>query len=154
MCVAVGDVDTFVTYTVCDCHGGESHIDEQRYMRMTQIVNTDTLHARGIAASLHFMVQIALGDRKDSGIALHVIQAVKVVFDLIHKEIGHFDITNTFLGLGGRDNILALNSLIGFCNMDDTFLQIKIARGQREKRTSRNGSSKLSPSAMSAPTVR
>ena len=89
---------------------------------MAQVVNTDTLHTRCIAASRHLMVQIALGNREDTGIALHVIQSVKVVLNLIHKKIGHLDIANAFLGLGIRDNVLAVNSLIGFCNMDDLTL--------------------------------
>ena len=72
MCVSVGDIDTLVTHTVCDSHGRESHIDEQGHVRMAQVVNTDTLHTRCIAASRHLMVQIALGDWEDTGIALHV----------------------------------------------------------------------------------
>lgn len=38
MCIAIGNVDTFVAYAVCDCQCRKSHVDQQRNMRVSKLV--------------------------------------------------------------------------------------------------------------------
>ena len=41
MGVTVGDVDTFMSHAVGNCHGTEAHVDQQRYMAVPLRYNYD-----------------------------------------------------------------------------------------------------------------
>ena len=45
MGIAVGDVDAFMPYTLCDGQGGKTHVDQQTDMAMTKLVEATNGHS-------------------------------------------------------------------------------------------------------------
>ena len=65
MRVSICDVDTLVSNTVCDSDSGESHIDQEGDVGMSDVMNPNLLDTAGLTAPAHLMMQIGLCDREN-----------------------------------------------------------------------------------------
>ena len=91
MGVAVGDVDTLMSHTLCDSQGGKAHVDQQTDVAMSQIVYADALYPCLLAATVHFPVEIAFADGEHPAVRLHAVELLEVVLQLVTQELGHLD---------------------------------------------------------------
>ena len=132
MRIAVGDVDALMPHAVCDGQRGESLVDQQRDMAMSEVVNSNALHAGCLAAPAHFAVQLVLTDGEDTGVAFRAMQPLDVILDLVAQEGWHLHHADAFLGFGRGDDILPVNPLIGLGDAYRTALKIEVSRSQRQ----------------------
>ena len=56
MRISICDVDTLVTNTVCDSDSGESHIDQEGDVGISEVMNPNLLDTAGLTASAHLMM--------------------------------------------------------------------------------------------------
>ena len=121
-------------YTGCTCnfktYGRESHINQQRNMRVSEIVDSDLFDPAGLTASFHFVVQIGLGNGENSITIIDPIQASNIVLQFFSQEIGHLNISDTVWCFRVSYQILALDALKGLRNADDASLEVNILFGQ------------------------
>ena len=139
MGIPEGDVNTFVAYSICDCQCGESHIDQQRYMAVPQIMDSNTLYAGCFTASSHFPVQIILADREDPAVTIEAVEHFEIVLHFIAEELRHLNHPNTLGGLGGGDHILLVDPLIGLGDADCATIKVEVGRGQRQRFSKHHG---------------
>ena len=100
MGVAVGDVDTLMSHTLCDSQGGKAHVDQQTDVVVPQIVYANAFHSSLLAAMVHFPVEIAFADREHPAVRLHAVEMLEVVLELVTEELGIW-ITRLLLGVLG-----------------------------------------------------
>ena len=133
MGVTIGDVDAFVPDALGDGDGGKAHFDEQRNVRVPQIVDADAFNACGFCAPVHLMVQICLGDGEDAVVRFQPIQRLGVILHFIHEKLRDFDRSVALGRLGRRDDDIALDVLKGFADGQRLPLEVEIRSGQRQQ---------------------
>ena len=126
MSIAVSNIYALVANTVSDCQSGESHINQQTNVAVTNIVDSDALYPGRLAAPIHLMVQIMLADGENAVIGFCTVEHFNIVLHLLREEIRHQNFTITFLGLRCSYDILPLEPLIGFCDGEYTSFKIEV----------------------------
>ena len=91
MCILISDVNAFVSYTVSNRYRRKSHINQQTYMAVPQIVNSYTLYACGFRPSVHLVMKIAFCYRKDTVFLFQTIEPVSYTHldDLFSSVVHH-----------------------------------------------------------------
>ena len=130
MRVVVGNVDALVPDTVGDGNGGEAHVDQQRDMRMSEVVNSYLFHACALGPLLHLVVQSAVAHGEDTIPGADVIEGSDVVLHFVRKGFVHPDGTDALGGLGLCDYVLAVQPLVGFVDAKRLLLKVEVLRGQ------------------------
>lgn len=133
MGVVIGDVDALMAYTVCDSNGAEAHVNQQRHMRVPEVVNSDALHACLRRPPLHFPLKMAFADGEDAVIALQIINGFEIVLHLLTQEFGHLDDAVALFGFGRGDQIFAVDALVGLVDGHGLFGEVKVCGGEGEK---------------------
>ena len=54
----IGDVYALVAHAVGDCRSAETHVDQQRYVTVPDVVNPDLFNAGYLTASLHLVLEV------------------------------------------------------------------------------------------------
>lgn len=91
MGISVSDLNAFVSHSVCNRHRRETHVDQQADVAMTNIMDPYALDPGGFCTSVHFPVQIALGDGEN---AVFLFQSVLHLEELLHfltEKIRHLN---------------------------------------------------------------
>ena len=110
MSISVGDLDTFMSHSVGNSYRGETHVDQQTDMAVSQIVDSDALDPCGFCPSIHFPVRKAdgvimgkagiVGAEEDSELRMEIgyhifepyrrqgyaLEACRLILDYIHEE--------------------------------------------------------------------
>ena len=141
MCVVIGDVNAFVTDTIRNSSCGEAHVDEQRDMRVSQIMDAYALDIGFLCTSVHFVVEIAFCDGEHPIVRLDIVELFQIVLNFINEELRHLDDTVALFGFGRGNQVLSVQPLIGFCNGNGAFFKIKVSRGKSQKFTFTNTAS-------------
>lgn len=81
MCIIVSGVDTFMVYPVCDGCGREPHVDEKRNRAVMNIMDSDAQDSGFFGATIHFPVEITLGDGEHSVIRSNAVEHFEVILD-------------------------------------------------------------------------
>ena len=83
---------------------------------MANVMNPNTFNACFLCASVHLTVEIALCDSEHPVIWLNAIKLFQIVLHFICEELRHFYDAVAFLSFGRCDQILPIQTLIGFCD--------------------------------------
>ena len=126
MGVPVSDFDAFVTDSITNCDGGESHLDQLRNMCMPKVMNADLFDSGCFGCTCHFPGQLICGNRKQSVFRCDCIKLGNVVLDLFFEEIGDFDYPVAFGCFGFGNDIPLVNALIGLGDGKRVLFKIKI----------------------------
>lgn len=130
--VTVGDVDAFMSHAGGNCHGTEAHVDQQRYMPVTDIMHANSFDPGRTAAPIHFVIEIILCDRKDA-ILLHPIEGLDVFLHFLTEEFGHLDRANVLLCLRCSDHVLSVEPLVGFVDGYSSGFEVEVSGRQRQQ---------------------
>ena len=122
----------FVTDAVCDVQRGETGVDEQRYMGVTNVVCTDGADTGIRAAFFQFEKQVVACPFKEAVIGLN-LSGVDVDENLIQQELRNVYIADTFFGLGRGDDILAVDLGVGLGDADLPTCGIDVRGSQRQQ---------------------
>lgn len=126
MCVVVSNINTLVPNAVCNRRSRKSHINQQGYRAVSEVMDTNPLYAGLLCAPVHFPVQVTLSNGKHSVLQLNIIEHFQIVLNLIRKELRHFDGAVAFLGFGRSDQILTVQPLVGLIDGHGTLFKIKV----------------------------
>ena len=74
MCISVCDVDAFMSHTLCNCQCGETHIDQEGYMAVSEIVDPNDLDTTFFAAFFHSSLHGVFEQGEDSAVMLGTMQ--------------------------------------------------------------------------------
>ena len=77
-------------------------------IRVSQVVDSDDLDARHLAAKRHPALQGVLGQGEDAAVRFQSVELLEVVLHLVAEEVRHLDHAVAFLRLRRGDNVLAL----------------------------------------------
>ncbi len=113
MGVAEGDVDAFVSHTLGDGHGMETHVDQQGNVRMAQVVDTNFLDACLYGAVVDFTQHKVFRDREDAVISFQVINGVEIFCQFLAEKDGKLDGSSAVGRFWRRDDVLALDAALG-----------------------------------------
>lgn len=133
MCVAERDVGSLVAHTFRDGECRKSHVDEQAYVAVSQVVNSDSLYARSCTAALHLMSEVVLGGNEHAICRSNVGIAAEVFLNLLFDEHRDFDDPHGLRGLGVGDEVPAADSLIRCPNVHLELVEIEGAGGERQE---------------------
>lgn len=129
MCVAERDVGSLVAHAFRDGECRKSHVDEQAYVAVSQVVNSDSLYARSCTAALHLMSEVVLGGNEHAICGSNVGIAAEVFLNLLFDEHRDFDDPHGLRGLGVGDEVPAADSLIRCSNVHLELVEIEGAGG-------------------------
>ena len=101
-------------------------------MAVPEVVDPDPLDLCGSCPAIHFMMKIALGDREDAILLFQPTERFQVILHLVAEKRRHPNRAVAFFRLRRRDNILAVQALIGFVDLHGAFFEIEIAGCQRQ----------------------
>ena len=133
MGVLIGDVHALMPHPVCDCQCREAHLDQQRYMGVPQVVDSDALHPGFLGSPVHLVVQVALGHLKDPLVWLDFVEGFQIVSDLVRQKLRHLDDPDTLGCFRVGDHIPAFQPLIGFGDGEQPLVQVEVCRGQSQQ---------------------
>ena len=102
---------------------------------MSQIVYANPFHPSLLAATVHFPVKIAFADGEHPAVRLHAIELLKVVLKLVTEKLGHLNHPVALWCLGGGNDILLVEPLIGLIDGEGALLKIEVRRGQGQQLT-------------------
>ena len=114
-------------------HRRKSHVDEQAYMAVAQIVYADTLHARLLAPFLHGAREKALRDREHALARPYLGVLRQVVADGLCQELGELDGADRFGRLGVGDDIATAKSLVGLVDAHGVASPVERIRREGQK---------------------
>ena len=133
MGVLIGDVHALMPHPVCDCQSREAHLDQQRYMGVPQVVDSDALHPGFLGSPVHLVVQVALGHLKDPLVWLDFVEGFQIVSDLVRQKLRHLDDPDALGCFRVGDHIPAFQPLIGFGDGEQPLVQVEVCRGQSQQ---------------------
>jgi hypothetical protein len=131
--VLIGDVHALMPYPVCDCQSREAHLDQQRYMGVPQVVDSDALHPGFLGSPVHLVVQVALGHLKDPLVWLNFVEGFQVIPDLVRQKLRHLDDPDALGRFRVSDYIPAFQPLIGFGDGEQPLVQVEVCWGQSQQ---------------------
>ena len=133
MGVTVGDIDALMSHTIRDGYRTEAHVDQQRYMTVTNIMHANPFDPGRTAAPIHFVIEIVLCDREDTILLLHSIEGLHVFLHFLTEEFGHPDRPNALLRLRCSDHVLLVEPLVGLADGHGTRFEVEVPGCQRQQ---------------------
>ena len=124
--ITIGNINAFMSNTVCDCDCTKSHFYQQGNMRVAKIVDSDSFDSCSFTASGHFIVHIRFGNRKDSLVRFDFIKTGDVILHFIRKEIRHLNIADTLGRFRIGDNVFGPDFLIGLVYAKNILLKLEV----------------------------
>lgn len=115
----------FVPHAVCDIECREAGIDEQGNVRMTQVVRADRFDSGGLTALFQLEEQIVRRTVEQAVTRLDMGHSYVDAY-LIQQKLWDVHVTDTFLGLGGGDDVPAVDTGIGFCDADPVVAYVDV----------------------------
>ena len=100
---------------------------------MTNIVDSDARHSRFFGSPVHFPVEIALGDGEHSVIRPDPVEHLDVILDFLGQKLRHGDDPIALFRLGGGNQVLAVQPLIGLVDGHGALLKVKVRRSQSQQ---------------------
>ena len=91
------------------------------------------LHARSLAAILHFVIQKALGVGKQPIIILQSVAMGHILLQTVAKTVGNRDSTDAFRCFRSGDNILFAEALIALVHRQGLLLEVDVRRRERQQ---------------------
>ena len=131
----VGDIHAFMSNTIPDCYCGETHLNQQGNVAVSEVVDSDALDTGSGSSSGHFPVQTILCTGEDPFIRLYRIQHFQVILHFFYKKIRHLYGTIALGSLRIGDYIPAFQPLIGFGDRHCLTLEVKVSRSQCQQLT-------------------
>ena len=110
----------------------EACVDEQGNMRVADIMRADLADTGCLAAHPELEEQIVARPLKQPAVRADMLHA-DVDQDLVQQKLRDPDITYTFLGLRGGDDVLPVDLRVRFCDVDHPARPVNILRGQRQQ---------------------
>ena len=95
-------------------------------IRVTKIMDADTLDSCNLCPSVHLMVQIRLGNLEQPFILPNLIQHTNILLHFLTQKLRHFNCPVTFLGFRCGNHIPAIQPLIGLIDGQLLTLEIKV----------------------------
>jgi hypothetical protein len=102
------DLNAFVTKPVRNRHRRKAHVDQQGNMAVPEVMNSDPLDPCGLSATIHFVMKIALGNRKDPILLFQSVEHFQIILHLFTEKRRHLDRPVAFLRFRRRDYVLAV----------------------------------------------
>ena len=93
-------------------------------------MDSDTRHPSFLGSPIHLPVEITLGDGEHPVIRPDSVEHLDVILDFFGQKLRHGNDPIALFRLGGSNQILAIQPLIGFIDGNGTLLKIKVRRGQ------------------------
>lgn len=87
--VSVGDVYALMADSFGYCERGESHVYEQRYMAVSEIVDANSLNAAFLASSLHLVAEEVLCYREYPVMGSEVVPQLQELPHFLVEELRH-----------------------------------------------------------------
>ena len=75
-------------HSICNCQYCKSHIDQQRYMGVSQVMHSDSLYPRSFRSSVHLMMEIRFGNHENPFVLFRLIQHFQIILHLITQKLG------------------------------------------------------------------
>lgn len=97
---------------------------------MTNIMDSDARYPGFFGSPVHFSVEIALSDGEHPVIRPDAVEHLDVILDFLGQKLRHGDDPITLFRLGGGNQILAVQPLVGFVDGNGALLKVKVGRGQ------------------------
>ena len=66
MSISIGYINTLMTNTISDGHGGEPHIDQQTDVAVSDSVDSYSFDTTGGTTTANFMVEVRFREREDA----------------------------------------------------------------------------------------
>src|SRR5699024_1025687 len=111
----------------------ESHVDQKRNRAVTNIVDSDTRYSRFFGSTVHLPVEITLGDGEHPVIRPDAVKHFDVILDFLSQKLRHGDDPIARFGLGGGNQVLAVQSLVRLVDSNGALLKVKVRRGQSQQ---------------------
>ena len=99
-------------------------------IRVTEIVNADTLHACRLCPSVHLVMKIAFRHRKDTVFLLQSVKHTEIFFHFLTQKLRHFNRAVALFRFRRSNHILPFQTLIGFIDCDCFLIKVEICRSQ------------------------
>ena len=96
-------------------------------------MNPDPLYPRLFRSPVHLMVEVAFRNGENAVCRLHGVQALDVVLHFLTEESGHLNDPVALGRLGVGDNVLALDTLVGFRDGNRLLLKVEVCRGEGQQ---------------------
>ena len=100
---------------------------------MTNIVDSDALDPGLFRAPVHLPVEITLGDGEHPVIRPDAVKHFDVILDFLSQKLRHGDDPIALFRLGGGNQVLAVQTLIGLVDRHGALLKVKVRRGQGQQ---------------------
>ena len=97
-------------------------------IRVSNVMHPYPLHARCLAAILHFVIQKALGVGKQPIIILQSVAMGHILLQTAAKTVGNRDSTDAFRCFRSGDNILFAEALIALVHRQGLLLEVDVRR--------------------------
>ena len=106
----------------------ETHLHQQAGVAVSNVMHPYPLHARSLAAVLHFVVQKALGVGKEPVVLLQPVAMGHILLQTVAKAVGNRDSTDAFRCFRSGDNILFAEALIALVHRQGLLLEVDVRR--------------------------
>ena len=87
MCIPQGDIDRFMTDPLSDSNRLNPFAEQERDMAVTEIMNPDPLDTGFGRSAIHFMVQVAHGNREDPVCFFDAIEHFQIILHLFAETL-------------------------------------------------------------------
>ena len=89
MSIVIGDVYALVAHAVGDCSSAETHVDQQRYVTVPDVVNPDLFNAGYLTASLHLVLEVVLADGENAFVGCDAVKLFQIIAHFAAKKLRH-----------------------------------------------------------------
>ena len=96
-------------------------------------MDSDTRYSRCFGSPVHLPVEITLGDGEHPVIRPDAIKHFDVILDFLSQKLRHGDDPIALFRLGGGNQVLAVQTLIGLVDRHGALLKVKVRRGQGQQ---------------------
>ena len=130
--VAVDIVDHF--HSIADAlrneHCRESHINQQRYVRMPDVMHSYPFYPDPFTYAVDLPVHIGICQRYDSIRLFQAINPLRVILDMVTQKVRNRDLSYTIFSFRRCGYILAVVSVESFGYVDNLFIPVDICRSE------------------------